>query len=240
MSPQIIRLGTVESTMQEAAALAAAGCLHGTAVVAEAQTAGIGRHGHVWHSEAGTGLYVSIVLRVPLSPRDLPLLTLALGLATSEAIGLSTGLACDLRWPNDILTGGRKVAGILVQIVDGAAIAGIGINVNHESFPAWIVAEATSVRIALGHPADREALLARLLRSIEDLCGVLSGDGPQAILKLFTEASSFAEGKRVRVDLGSAKVLEGVTDGLTDQGFLRVRRQDGTIELVLAGGVRPA
>lgn len=240
MIPEIIRLGTVDSTMQEAATLASAGCLHGTAIVAEAQTAGIGRHGHIWHSEPGTGLYVSIVLRLPLSPREMPILTLALGLAVSEAIGLSTGLACDLRWPNDILAGGKKLAGILVQIVDGAAIAGIGINVNHETFPDWIAAEATSIRIAAGHSADRESVLIQLLRSVEGLCGVLTESGSEAILKLFTKASSFASGKHVRVDASGGKSIDGVTDGLTPQGFLRVRKQDGTIELVVAGGVRPA
>lgn len=239
MSPEIIRRGIVASTMQEAAALASTGCLHGTAVVAESQTAGIGRHGHVWHSEPGTGLYVSVVLRLPLSPAELPILTLALGLAVSEAIGLTTGLVCDLRWPNDILSSGRKVAGILVQIVDNAAIAGIGINVNHASFPDWIAQEATSLRLATGHPVDREALLTQLLKSVADLCDLLVSAGNAAVLQLFSAASSYAQGKRVRVDLGT-RVLEGVTAGLTSQGFLRVRQADGTTETVIAGGVRPA
>lgn len=231
------------STMQEAAALASAGCLHGTAVVAESQTAGIGRHGHVWHSEPGTGLYVSVVLRLPLSPAELPILTLALGLAVNEAIGLTTGLVCDLRWPNDILISGRKVAGILVQIVDNAAIAGIGINVNHASFPDWIAQEATSLRLAAGqdtgHEIDREALLKQLLKSVADLCDLLVSAGNTAVLELFSAASSYAQGKCVHVDLGT-RDLEGVTAGLTSQGFLRVRKADGTMETVIAGGVRPA
>ncbi len=240
MSADIIRLGSVESTMHHAAALAAEGCVHGTAVVAESQTAGIGRHGHVWHSEPGSGLYVSLVLRLPLTPIEMPILTLALGLAAGEAIGLATGLACDLRWPNDILTDGKKVAGILVQIVDGAAIAGIGVNVNHAVFPEWIASEATSIRLATGHEADREKLLRQLLQSVEETCNVLLSSGRPAILKLFANASSFALGKRVRVDLGGGKNIEGITAGLTDQGFLRVRKQDGTVETVIAGGVRPA
>ncbi len=240
MSAEIIRLGTVESTMHHASALAAAGCLHGTAVVAEAQTAGVGRHGHVWHSEPGSGLYLSVVLRLPLSPSELPVLTLALGLAAGEAIGLATGLMCDLRWPNDILARGKKVAGILVQVVDGAAIAGIGVNVNHASFPEWIANEATSLRLEAGHAVDREALLVRLLHSIEEICQVFLVNGKSTILTLFANGSSFARGKRVRVDSGGGRFLEGVTDGLTDEGFLRVRQPDGTIEIVIAGGVRPA
>ena len=226
--------------MLEATALAAAGCLHGTAVVAEEQTAGIGRHGHSWHSEPGAGLYVSLVLRLELPTAELPVLTLALGLAAGEAIALATGLPCDLRWPNDILTSGKKVAGILVQIVDNAAIAGIGINANHLSFPPDLTNEATSIRLALGHPIDREALLTQLLASIEEVCQLFQAEGTPAILKLFAAASSFARGKHVTVDLGGTKQLEGITDGLTPQGFLRVRKPDGTVQLVVAGGVRPA
>ncbi len=235
----ILRLGTVQSTMLEAAALAQEGCIHGTAVVAEQQTAGIGRHGHSWHSEPGAGLYVSVVLRLELPPSEMPVLTLALGIAAGEAIALSTGLPCDLRWPNDILAGGKKVAGILVQIVDNAAIAGIGINVNHLSFPPELTAEATSIRLALGCEIDREMLLQQLLKSIQDLCQVFLTEGKATILRLFSAASSFASGKHVTVDQGGGKRLEGITDGLTPEGFLRVRKMDGAIELVIAGGVRP-
>src|SRR5437867_2600704 len=97
----------------------------GTVVVADEQTAGQGRHGHSWHSEPYAGIYCSIVLE------PAPVLTLALGLAAAEAIAVTTGIACDLRWPNDLMLDGKKVAGVLVQLVDDKAIAGIGINVNH-------------------------------------------------------------------------------------------------------------
>ncbi len=86
------------STMRDAAALASQGCAHGTAVVAEEQTSGIGRHGHSWHSEPAAGLYVSVVLRLP---ETTPILTLALGLAAVDAIRDTAGVVCDLRWPND-------------------------------------------------------------------------------------------------------------------------------------------
>src|SRR5436305_1823180 len=106
---------------------AAAGCPRGTIVIAGEQFAGQGRHGHTWHSEANTGLYCSLVLE------PAPLLTLALGLAAVDAIERATGLVCDIRWPNDLMLGGKKTGGILVQLVEGAAIAGIGINVNQRS-----------------------------------------------------------------------------------------------------------
>lgn len=225
--------------MHEAAKLAAQGEPHLTAVVADQQTAGMGRHGHSWHSEAGSGLYVSIVLRLPLAPDALPIVTLALGLAAAEAISAVSGLTCDIRWPNDILIGGKKAAGILVQLVDGAAIAGIGINVNHAHFPAELAGEATSLRIAAGREFDREELLSGLLISVGDICEILANGGRAAILKLFSDASSYVTGKRVTVDLGD-RVVSGVTAGLNDGGFLLVRKPDGGVETIIAGGVRPA
>jgi BirA family biotin operon repressor/biotin-[acetyl-CoA-carboxylase] ligase len=233
---EIVRLTTTTSTMRDAAALAAAGCLHGTALVAEEQTAGIGRHGHSWHSEPGAGLYVSVVLRLPETS---PVLTLALGLATVDAIRNTTGLVCDLRWPNDVLAGERKLAGIIVQMADSAAIAGIGINVNHTGFPPDLAALATSLRLQTGRLVDREALLENLLGAIDDGCEILRSGGNAALLRMFSTASSYVSGKRVKVDLGE-RTIEGVTAGLNDAGFLRVRLGDGTIETILAGGVRPA
>jgi BirA family biotin operon repressor/biotin-[acetyl-CoA-carboxylase] ligase len=125
---------TVDSTMNVAARLEP-----GAAIVAEEQTAGYGRHGHSWHSEPGNGIYCSMVL----APS--PALTLALGLAAQNAIFEATGLHCDLRWPNDLMLGGKKVGGVLAQGIDGRAIAGIGINVNHTSFPPELAGEAMSL-----------------------------------------------------------------------------------------------
>jgi BirA family biotin operon repressor/biotin-[acetyl-CoA-carboxylase] ligase len=191
----------------------------GSVVVAEEQTAGQGRHGHSWQSEPG-GLYCSIVLE----PR--PLLTLALGLATAEAIGVP----CDLRWPNDVMLGGKKVAGILVQLVDGRAIAGIGINVNQTRFPEEL--EATSLRMSTGQEASATGILDALLKAIDTYTVLESED----ILRLFAQASSYAAGRRVIVDGKTS----GVTAGLTKDGYLVVRKDDGTDTLIVAGGVRAA
>ena len=133
--PEIYRFASLPSTMRKAIELAEAGCPSGTVVVADEQTAGQGRFGREWHSERGAGLYMSQVLRLKICPDSLPLVTLALGLATAEAITNVASAAPDLRWPNDVLLNGRKCAGILVQLHDGVLIAGIGINVNHTSFP---------------------------------------------------------------------------------------------------------
>jgi BirA family transcriptional regulator, biotin operon repressor / biotin---[acetyl-CoA-carboxylase] ligase len=236
---QISFFESITSTMHEAATLAAAGHPSGTAVVAEEQTAGQGRHGHSWHSEPGAGLYVSVVLRLPLPPDALPVVTLALGLATAEAIARATDLQPDLRWPNDVMLGDRKTAGILVQLVDSVAIAGLGVNVNHPVFPPEIAGEATSLRIASGRPHSREELLIGLLLAIDSFCRMLMEGGRQMILDQFTRHSSYASGRRVRVERPGG-IVTGTTAGLDPCGFLRLRADDGSESLILAGGVRPA
>jgi BirA family biotin operon repressor/biotin-[acetyl-CoA-carboxylase] ligase len=224
--------------MHEAATLAAAGAPSGTAVVAEEQTAGQGRHGHSWHSEPGAGLYVSIVLRLPLPPDSLPVLTLALGLATAETIARATDLQPDLRWPNDVMLGDKKTAGILVQLVDSVAIAGLGINVNHPALPPEIANEATSLRLATGRLQSREDLLIGLLPTIDSFCRMLLQAGRQPIIDQFERRSSYARGKRVRVDQPGGTVT-GTTAGLDPSGFLKLRADNGSESLILAGGVRP-
>jgi BirA family transcriptional regulator, biotin operon repressor / biotin---[acetyl-CoA-carboxylase] ligase len=214
----------IDSTM-----LAAVGRDVGTIVIAEEQTAGQGRHGHSWHSETGTGIYVSVVLR------PAPLLTMALGLATAEAITSVTEIPCDLRWPNDVMVGGTKAAGILVHLSDGAAIGGIGINVNQTDFPAELGSLATSLRIHAGREFSRENILLALIPAVERFAELAD----DTILRLFSQASSYAAGRRVVVEQPDGAV-EGVTAGLTDAGYLRVRRDDGTDTLIVAGGVRAA
>jgi BirA family biotin operon repressor/biotin-[acetyl-CoA-carboxylase] ligase len=178
-------------------------------------------------------------LRPDLRLDSLPVLTLALGLAAADAIADTSDLKCDLRWPNDVMLEGRKVAGILVQLLDSVAIAGIGINVNHVTFPKEIAAEATSLRIVSNRLYSREQLLVTLLEAVERNCGVLAGeDGRQKILMMFSRRSSYARNKRVTVEQGHS-IVEGTTAGLDPSGFLILRKDDGTEDLVLAGGVRP-
>lgn len=230
---------TLTSTMPEAARLAAAGCPSGTAVVAEEQTAGQGRHGHAWHSQAGAGLYVSVVLRPRVAPESLPVLTLALGLAAAEAVSRVSDLRPDLRWPNDVMIGEKKIAGILVQFADTAAVAGIGLNVNHAAFPPEIAREATSLRLAAGRLQSREDLLAALLPAIDSFSRMLAEGGVGPVLEMFGRHSSYVRGRRVIVDQPGGAVT-GTTAGLNPSGFLILRADDGSESLILAGGVRPA
>jgi BirA family biotin operon repressor/biotin-[acetyl-CoA-carboxylase] ligase len=214
----IHRYTSVDSTMTVAAGLPI-----GDVVVAGEQTAGQGRHGHTWYSAAGAGLYCSIVLE------PTPLLTLALGLAVAEALGVP----CDLRWPNDVLIDHKKVAGILVQLVNGKAIAGIGINLTQTDFPPEL--EATSLRLHTGAECPPDDLLRSLLAAIPHFVML----PPDDILRLFTRASSYASGRRVVVNLPDGPIY-GTTGGLDPEGYLMLRKDDGTQTLILAGGVRAA
>jgi BirA family transcriptional regulator, biotin operon repressor / biotin---[acetyl-CoA-carboxylase] ligase len=225
---RILYYPSIDSTMR-----VAAGCAAGTLVIADEQLAGQGRHGHTWHSEPNAGIYCSVVLDMVLEPK--PVLTLALGLATVDAITRSTGLVCDLRWPNDVMSGGKKTGGILVQLVNGAAIAGIGINVNHTAFPPELGRDATSLRLQTGHSACRTDILLALIPAIE----AYVQEDKDTILRLFTRASSYAAGRRVVVNQPGG-TIEGTTAGLDPDGFLVVRKDDGTDTLILAGGVRAA
>jgi BirA family biotin operon repressor/biotin-[acetyl-CoA-carboxylase] ligase len=213
--------------MKDAAVLAARGEPHGTVVVAERQTSGIGRHGHSWHSEAGAGLYMSMILRLQAPG---PTVTMALGLSVQRAIDDVAGVSADLRWPNDVMLNERKVAGIMVQAADEALIAGIGVNVNHPSFPDELKGVATSLRIETGREHSKDALLDRIVA--ESLRYVQIGKS--GILRRFEERSSYVRGKAVEVD----GRLQGVTAGLDDNGFLLVQTATG-METIIAGGVRP-
>lgn len=222
----IRRFQTVSSTMTEASKLAAAGAPHGTAVVAERQTAGMGRHGHSWHSAASEGLYLSIILRLPEANSAL---TLALGLAAQAAIDDLAQVSLDLRWPNDLMLNERKVGGILVQAESGALIAGIGVNVNQSSFPDELAAIATSLRIETGHEHSKEAMMNRIIVESMRFASLPKTE----VLRRFTQASSWVSGKNVIVD----ERIEGVTAGLDADGFLRVQTATG-VETILAGGIR--
>jgi BirA family biotin operon repressor/biotin-[acetyl-CoA-carboxylase] ligase len=213
--------------MKEAAALAVRGAPHGTAVAAEQQTAGIGRHGHSWHSEPGAGLYLSVILRMPAAT---PSLTMALGLAVQAAVNDLADVSTDIRWPNDVMLNERKLGGIMVQAAEsGALIAGIGVNVNHSAFPEELRAIATSLRIETGREHSKEALLHRI---VAEALRYASLDRTE-ILRRFGQASSWVTGKDVIVD----ERIAGVTAGLDENGFLLVRTATG-IETILAGGVR--
>lgn len=237
----------IGSTNTHAMREAETGAPHGSVYLADAQTAGRGRGAHSWSSPPGSGLYVSVLLRPMLAPGDALWLSLAAGLAVLTAVRATTGLVADLRWPNDLLFGKRKMAGILTEMHAEATrvrhlVIGMGINVHQAQFPPEIAATATSLAIE-GAQTTRSALLSALLHALhEEITVLTNGTARQALLSRLESASSWMRGKAVVVDEGQAGAslsFQGVTAGLDDRGFLLVRTADG-LRSVLSGGVREA
>lgn len=204
---------------------------HGAVVVAEEQTAGRGRIGRAWHSEKTSGIYVTLLLRPQIAPVQAPLLTLLAGLAVRDAVAEQTGLSPDIRWPNDLLLRARKFCGILTEMHAEPdrvrfVIVGIGLNVNHAKLPDALAETATSLRIESGREHSRLDLLLRLLRAFDRYYNQFVSSGPAPLIERFSQVSSFATGKRVRVSTGT-ETYSGTTAGLEATGMLRVVRDDG-------------
>ena len=230
-----------DSTNRVALELGYANEPEGSVVLAEEQTAGRGRAGRSWHSERAAGIYVTLLLRPRISPVQAPLLTMMAGLSAHTAIQTQTGLQPDVKWPNDLMLNGKKLSGILTEMhaettLVRFVIVGIGINVNQENFPSELSAIATSLRAETGKPQSRLELLARLLREFETDYNRFLREGATSIIERFTQVSSYARGKRVRVTNGNESFV-GVTAGLRPEGLLQVQQDDGTLTTVLAGDV---
>jgi BirA family biotin operon repressor/biotin-[acetyl-CoA-carboxylase] ligase len=244
LGKRIYHFFKVDSTNSIAMALGERGEPHGTVVIAEEQTAGRGRAGHTWHSEKKNGIYMTVLLRPPISPQQAPLITLAAGLAVRDAVLEQIDLAPDLRWPNDVLMARKKFCGILTEMnaeqdqIHFVAV-GIGINVNHEKVPAELSEIATSLRIVTQRVQSRVEIVARLLRHLDSYYNRFLTEGPEFIVTRFSEVSSYAKGKRVKIETAS-ETYTGTTDGLEPGGLLRVRRDDGRVLPVIAGTLSEA
>jgi len=234
----------VGSTNAAAMDAAAAGAPEGSVFLAEEQTAGRGRGAHEWHSARSAGIYCSVVLRPALPPSDVLVLSLAAGLAVPVAVQeIDPKVTPDLKWPNDVLIGGKKVCGILTEMNAEATrvrylVVGIGINVNQGSFPAELGDLATSLRLTTGTEWSRVELTAALLKSLDREYRALleHPNARESILRRFQEHSSWVRGKRVQIEEHGSN-FEGVTEGLDEHGFLQIRTAHG-IQTVLSGTVR--
>ncbi len=238
---KIIHYFCVGSTNDVALELSPRDAPHGTLILAEEQTAGRGRMGRTWHSERFSGIYSSIILRPPLSPAAAPILTLMAGLAVREAVWASTGLSADIRWPNDVLLNGRKVSGILTEMraeMDRlhTVVLGIGINVNHVRMPAELKGIASSLALEGGQRYSRLQVLLALLRELEQHYRLLIEGGSSVIVERWMARSSYAQGKHLRVRTATSEYM-ATSAGLDLSGALRVRRDDGQEELLVAGEV---
>jgi len=238
---RIFHFFKTDSTNRVAMELGYAGEPEGTVVMAEEQSAGRGRSGRTWHSERGTGLYFTVLLRPRLSPAQAPLLTMLAGISAHTAITAQTGLAPELKWPNDLMLNGKKLGGILTEMhaepnAVRFVIVGVGINVNQERFPTELAGVATSIRKETGRISYRLELLVRLLTQFESDYNRFLHEGPGFVVERFESVSSFARGRRVRVDTG-AETYSGTTAGLSPEGLLLVARDNGPVVTVIAGDV---
>ena len=230
-----------DSTNSDAQAAARSAAPHGSVYFADEQLAGRGRGDHAWRSASGEGLYASIVLRPRIPAHRLPLLPLAAGLAAAEAIHAVCGLAIDLRWPNDLLIGPRKVGGILVEAKNSGsavdfAVVGVGINVHQRTFEAGLSTPATSLDLETGKQVSRQELLVSLLKSLErELVGLADPATGVTIPARVELASTWICGRRVEVHGPQACI--GTTEGLDEHGFLLVRTDSGLVT-VQTGGIR--
>ena len=230
-----------DSTNRVAMELGFADDPEGAIVMAEEQTAGRGRAGRTWHSEKGTGLYVSILLRPRLAPAQAPLLTMLAGVSAQAAVQAVTGLVPELKWPNDLILNGKKLGGILTEMhAEPSAVrfvvVGIGINANQEKFPVELASIATSLRKESGRITFRLELLVRLLTQFESDYSRFLSEGAPFVVERFQKASDFARGRRVRVDTGTESYV-GTTAGLSADGLLLVSRENGALTTVIAGDV---
>ena len=218
-------VATVDSTQEAVFALASAGAPDGAAVVADTQTAGRGRRGRRWHDEAGTSLLVSVLLRPALPPSLRPLLSYAASLAVVGTLG-TLGLEARVKWPNDVLIAGRKVAGILLEAREGVVVVGVGLNVNQQRFPPELAARATSVALQTGRAADRGVLLATLLDELDRWRARLEQEGFAPVRERW-RAVSDTLGRGVRVD-----DVAGVAVDLDAAGALVVDAASGRRRVV--------
>jgi BirA family biotin operon repressor/biotin-[acetyl-CoA-carboxylase] ligase len=236
-------LESTDSTQRVARELARAGAPEGVLVVAERQTAGRGRLGREWHSPAGVNLYASLVLRPAVAPAAMPQLALVVGVAVAAAVEEASGRRPGLKWPNDVLLDGRKVAGVLTEMdseLDRVhfAIAGIGVNLNApaSAFPRALRDKATSIFAATGRRVDRAAFAARLLAALEARYGRWLEVGFATGVRAEWESYSSLTGRRVRVAAADGAVA-GEVLGLDTDGALRLRAADGRTQRVVAGEV---
>jgi BirA family biotin operon repressor/biotin-[acetyl-CoA-carboxylase] ligase len=233
-----------DSTNRVALDLAREGALHGTAVVAESQSAGRGRLGRRFHSPPFVNLYTSIVLRPELSLPDAPAWTLASAVAVADTVAEVLGdQAVEIKWPNDVLIDGRKACGILLELAAEATrvaflVLGIGVNLNVDpaTFPEEFRDGATSLAAHRGQPIDRAAFARALYTRLERVLDDCAASGFRGILPRF-EARFRMRGRRVRVrELGGAE-QEGWVHGIDDDGALRLALAGGAQVRFLAGDV---
>ena len=234
---RIVYLPTVDSTNRYARRLAAEGAPHGTLVVADEQTAGRGRRGRGWISPAGEGVFMSLILRPQSHPSEVARLSMQTALAVAQAITRVTGLDARIKWPNDIVCGGRKVCGMLLEMNADEqtvhdVVAGVGINVHQTAFAPEIAQSASSLDLLCGESVSRAALVRAFLEAFEAADALTARGGLMDAYR----ARSATLGQRVQV-IAPAGSFTGTALAVTDSGSLIVEDEEGQRREVLAADV---
>ncbi len=222
--------------------LARDGVKEGVVIFAETQTKGRGRLGRKWISPERKGLWFSVLLRPDLRPQEATQLTVASATALRRAIQSGTGLKPEIKWPNDILIGGKKVAGILTELsaeVDRVRhiILGIGVDVNLDAgeLPVELRKTATSLKIETGEMISRAQLAVEILRELDfDYARICGGEFPAVADEW--ESGCVTIGKNVTVHIGDRKI-RGRAESLDDDGALLLRTEHGHLERIIGGDV---
>ncbi len=239
--PCVIVFKETDSTNLQAKILASQGAAEGTLVAAETQTQGRGRRGRSWFSPTGQSIYVSIILRPSMAPAQAPQITLMTAVAVARTLQ-KAGLKARIKWPNDILVGDRKIAGILTEIstemdlVDWVVV-GLGLNVNTpaDRMPSEIRKIATSVRIQKGRPVSRVDLLCALLENFETCYEQLKTEGFGPIMEQWRQMTDII-GKRIYVDVMDTRHI-GTVAAVDDDGVLILQDDQGRIHRIFSGDV---
>ncbi|HLG28254.1 MAG TPA: biotin--[acetyl-CoA-carboxylase] ligase [Paenisporosarcina sp.] len=235
-------LQTCPTTQPIAHQLAQAGEPDGSIVICEEQTAGKGRLARAWTSTQGKGIWMSVIIRPEIPPTKAPQLTLVAAVAVTRAIEDIAQVRAEIKWPNDLLINGKKCTGILTELqadIDRvhAIILGIGVNVNQQpsDFPEEIQSIATSIQMVIGKPVDRAELVARILHHLEIYTDLYVQHGFEP-LKILWESYSCTLGKRIKAIMIHQQI-EGVALGITNEGILQVKTDDGEIHGIYSADI---
>jgi len=230
------------STQPIAHQLAQAGAPDGTVILCEEQTAGKGRLARAWTSTQGKGIWMSVVIRPDIPPTKAPQFTLIAAVAVARAIEVISDVRAEIKWPNDLLINGKKCTGILTELqadIDRvhSIILGIGVNVNQRllDFPEEIQSIATSILMITGQPVDRAKLVAQILYHLEIYSDMYVKHGFTP-LKILWESYSCTLGKRIKAIMVHQQI-EGIALGITDDGVLQVKTDDGKIHGIYSADI---
>lgn len=240
---KLIHFDEIDSTNNYAKKIGNEGCEHGTVIIAERQTGGRGRIGREWKSYNNQGLWFSVILRPDMEPEQVQIITLAASVAVVEGINKYPGIVCGIKWPNDIITGSSKLAGILTELSaepghTNYVVVGIGINVNQEAddFDGEIKNKARSLRMLTGEKISRVKLLESILESFEEIYQLMLEGNTREIISRWSSCS-VTLGREVKIVSRNIEYI-GIAQAIAPDGKLIVKCNDGSLREISAGEVQ--